>query len=213
MTTPRTNTRPKIFTALALALTGALLATPAAAEKPDWAGGGKPERTQAAPAERGKAENPNRKQAQRDEAGRRDTRRDDARSESRRGDERREDRERERRGDRDERRSSVHVSTYFTDSHRQVVRTYYTDRFHAGRCPPGLAKKRNGCMPPGLAKQWHIGRPLPRDVVYYDPPYDIMIRLGAPPEGHRFVRVAADILLIAVGTGMVVDALEDLNRM
>lgn len=184
MTIPRTNARPKIFTALALALTGALLATPAAAEKPDWAGGGKPERTQ----------------AQRDDAGRRDTRRDDARSES-------------RRGDRDERRSSVHVSTYFTDSHRQVVRTYYTDRFHAGRCPPGLAKKRNGCMPPGLAKQWRIGHPLPRDVVYYDPPYDIMIRLGAPPEGHRFVRVAADILLIAVGTGMVVDALEDLNRM
>ncbi len=200
MTIPRTNARPKIFTALALALTGALLATPAAAEKPDWAGGGKPERTQAHPAERGKAENPNRKQAQRDDAGRRDTRRDDARSES-------------RRGDRDERRSSVHVSTYFTDSHRQVVRTYYTDRFHAGRCPPGLAKKRNGCMPPGLAKQWRIGHPLPRDVVYYDPPYDIMIRLGAPPEGHRFVRVAADILLIAVGTGMVVDALEDLNRM
>ena len=26
-------------------------------------------------------------------------------------------------------------------------------------------------------------------------------------------RIAADILLIAVGTGMVVDALEDLNRM
>lgn len=212
MTTSRTKTRQKIFTALALALSGALLATPVAAEKPDWAGDGKPERKQAAPAERGKAESPNRRQAQRDEAGRRDTRRDDGRSESR-GGERREDRDRTRRSDHDERRTSVHVSPYFTDHHREAVRTYYSDRFHAGRCPPGLAKKRNGCMPPGLAKQWHIGRPLPRDVVYYDPPYDIMIRLGAPPEGHRFVRVAADILLIAVGTGMVVDALEDLNRM
>ncbi|HND53454.1 MAG TPA: Ig-like domain-containing protein, partial [Pirellulaceae bacterium] len=55
--------------------------------------------------------------------------------------------------------------------------------------------------------------PLPRDVVYYDAPGEIVLRLGIPPEGHRYVRVAADILLIAVGTGLVVDAIEDLNRM
>jgi Protein of unknown function (DUF1236). len=91
--------------------------------------------------------------------------------------------------------------------------SYYGDRYRAGHCPPGLAKKRNGCMPPGLAKQWRIGYPLPRDVRYYDAPGDIVLRFGMPPEGHRYVRVAADILLIAVGTGMVVDALEDLNRM
>jgi Ni/Co efflux regulator RcnB len=36
--------------------------------------------------------------------------------------------------------------------------------------------------------------------------------LGYPPAGHRYVRVAADILLIAVGTGMVVDAIEDIGR-
>jgi len=36
---------------------------------------------------------------------------------------------------------------------------------------------------------------------------------GAPPAGHRYVRVAADILLIAVGTAMVVDAIEDLGKM
>ncbi|MCK2125469.1 RcnB family protein [Thauera aromatica] len=192
MTAPRVKTRPKLFTALALALSGALLATPAAGEKPDWAGGGKPERTQAHPAERGKAESPNRNQVQRDKAGAG---------------------ERGRRDDSDEQHTSIQVSTYFTDSHREAVRTYYSEHFHAGRCPPGLAKKHNGCMPPGLAKQWRIGRPLPRDVVYYDPPYDIMVQLGVPPEGHRFVRVAADILLVAVGTGMVVDALEDLNRM
>jgi Ni/Co efflux regulator RcnB len=39
------------------------------------------------------------------------------------------------------------------------------------------------------------------------------VQLGAPPAGHRYVRVATDILLIAVGTGMVVDAIEDLDRM
>jgi len=32
------------------------------------------------------------------------------------------------------------------------------------------------------------------------------------PSRHRFVRVASDILMIAVGTGMVVDAIEDIGR-
>jgi Ni/Co efflux regulator RcnB len=32
--------------------------------------------------------------------------------------------------------------------------------------------------------------------------------LGAPPAGHKYIRVAADILLIAVGTRMVIDAIE-----
>ena len=40
----------------------------------------------------------------------------------------------------------------------------------------------------------------------------IQIKLGMPPEGHKFVRVATDILLIAVGTGMVVDAIQDLGQ-
>lgn len=94
-----------------------------------------------------------------------------------------------------------------------MVRSYYSERYRSGYCPPGLAKKRNGCMPPGLAKQWRIGYRLPRNVVYYDAPGDIVVRFGMPPEGYRYVRVAADILLIAVGTGMVIDAIEDLNRM
>ena len=90
---------------------------------------------------------------------------------------------------------------------------YYGDRFRAGDCPPGLAKKRNGCMPPGQAKKWRIGAPLPRDVVYYPVPDAISIRLGVPPAGHKYVRVATDILLIAIGTGIVVDAIEDLGRL
>jgi Ni/Co efflux regulator RcnB len=38
----------------------------------------------------------------------------------------------------------------------------------------------------------------------------VVLTLGVPPSGYRYVRVASDILLLAVGTGMVVDALEDL---
>lgn len=107
----------------------------------------------------------------------------------------------------------INVGGYFVDSQRAVVRNYYQPRIQSGSCPPGLAKKNNGCMPPGLAKKWRVGRPLPGDVTYYSIPNSVSIQLGVPPSGHKFVRVAADILLIAVGTGMVVDAIEDLGRL
>lgn len=101
---------------------------------------------------------------------------------------------------------------HFQDQHRVAVREYYTEQFRGGHCPPGLAKKRNGCMPPGQAKKWQMGRPLPRDVIYYDVPQSLVVQIGIPPAGHRYVRVATDILMIAVGTGMVVDAVQDLGR-
>lgn len=107
----------------------------------------------------------------------------------------------------------ISIGSYFVDSQRAVVRDYYQPGIQSGSCPPGLAKKNNGCMPPGLAKKWRVGRPLPADVTYYSIPNSVSIQLGVPPSGHKFVRVAADILLIAVGTGMVVDAIEDLGRL
>ena len=108
---------------------------------------------------------------------------------------------------------STGESRHFADQHRVVVREYYTEQFRGGHCPPGLAKKRNGCMPPGQAKKWQMGRPLPRDVIFYDVPQSLVVQIGVPPAGHRYVRVASDILMIAVGTGMVVDAIQDLGRM
>src|SRR5688572_1680078 len=57
---------------------------------------------------------------------------------------------------------------HFDDKHRVVLRQYYQEEFRGGRCPPGLAKKNNGCLPPGQAKKWQYGRPLPRDVVHYE---------------------------------------------
>lgn len=102
---------------------------------------------------------------------------------------------------------------YFTDAQQRSVSGYYQRQFHRGHCPPGLAKKNNGCLPPGQAKkQWRVGQPLPAGVVIYDVPRSLVIKLGTPPAGQKYVRVAADILLIAVGTKMVVDAIEDLGR-
>lgn len=101
---------------------------------------------------------------------------------------------------------------HFEDRHHVIVREYYGEQFQGRRCPPGLAKKQNGCMPPGQAKKWQIGRTLPRDVIYYTVPQPLVVQLGVPPSGHRYVRVAGDILMIAIGTGMVIDAIQDLGR-
>lgn len=103
------------------------------------------------------------------------------------------------------------VGVHFGDHHRSASRDYFRQHYSGASCPPGLAKKRNGCMPPGLAKKWILGQPLPRDTIFYDLPSALVIQLGAPPPGHRYVRVGADILLIAIGTGLVLDAIEDLG--
>ena len=101
---------------------------------------------------------------------------------------------------------------YFIDRQRAIIHNYYIGEYQAtGHCPPGLAKKNNGCMPPGQAKKWVIGRPLPRDVIFYDLPPAVLVNLGAPPPGYRFVRVGSDILLITIGTGMVIDAINSLG--
>ena len=151
--------------ALTLAMAGMLGLSPAHADKPDWAGGGK-----GAKHER--------------ESGHKEDRREAAR-------------EREH---------------HFNDEHRREVREYFAGEWKGGRCPPGLAKKHNGCMPPGQARKWRLGRPLPRDVVFYDVPQPLVVKIGLPPPGYRYVRVAGDILLIATGTAMVVDAIQDLGR-
>ena len=104
------------------------------------------------------------------------------------------------------------VGGYFRDEQRTAVYNYYSEQYRVGKCPPGLAKKNNGCMPPGQARKWSVGQPLPQDVVYYPVPPAIVVQLGVPPSGQRYVRVASDILLIAIGTRMVVDGIQDLGR-
>ncbi len=169
------NTNVQKFLAAGMA---ALLAcaTPAFAEKPEWAGQGKDKH-----AEKHGAKH-----------------------------EGKHDRKQAKGGDVD---VNVRIGAYFGDAQRVAARDYYAPQFRAGKCPPGLAKKNNGCLPPGQARKWAIGQPLPRDVVYYPVPAAVIVQLGAPPAGHKYVRVAADILLIAVGTSMVIDAIEDLSRM
>jgi Ni/Co efflux regulator RcnB len=101
----------------------------------------------------------------------------------------------------------------FDERQRLAVHNYFTPRFQSGHCPPGLAKKHNGCIPPGHAKKWRVGYPLPQGMIYHLLPPHLVSQLGLPGPGYRYVRVAADVLLIAAGTGLVIDAIQDLNAM
>ena len=127
-------------------------------------------------------------------------------------DERRDRRDHDEISQRDRDGHSAQKGRHFEDRHRVIVREYYVEDFRGGRCPPGLRKRQNGCVPPGQAKKWQVGRPLPREVIFHDVPRQLVVQIGLPPSGYRYVRVASDILMIAVGTGMVIDAIYDLGR-
>ena len=66
----------------------------------------------------------------------------------------------------DDRRDDISIQLYFGNNDRRIINEYYAPEFRAGHCPPGLAKKGNGCMPPGQAKKWHKGRPLPQGIAF-----------------------------------------------
>lgn len=100
----------------------------------------------------------------------------------------------------------------FDDHARGAIYGYYGERFRRGDCPPGLTKKRDACVPSGQDRLWQRGYSLPPGIVYYSLPPPLLRRLPPPPPGHRYVRVAADILLIAVGSALVLDAIEDIGR-
>lgn len=55
--------------------------------------------------------------------------------------------------EREDRPDDRRAQRYFNDQHRAAVRDYYDEQIRAGRCPPGLRKKHNGCLPPGQAKK------------------------------------------------------------
>ncbi len=183
-------TKTRANTVLALAFAGLLFAGSAFADKPAWAGGDKGERGEEHGEEHGKDKHDKKdKQEKKEKHGKKDKRGEYANDE----------------------RSLARINGYFAEPQRVVVREYYVDQYRGGRCPPGLLKKRNGCLPPGQAKKWVVGRPLPREVVYYAVPEPLVVQIGLPPPGYRYVRVASDILLLAVGTGMVIDAIQGLS--
>ena len=94
----------------------------------------------------------------------------------------------------------------FGSNDHAAIQAYYGRAVGRGHCPPGLAKKNNGCLPPGHAKRWNVGQPLPYGVTWYAVPQDLYVRLAPPPYGHRYVYLDGGVLLLNVSTRFVVDA-------
>lgn len=103
------------------------------------------------------------------------------------------------------------VRVVFGASDREAARAYFSQKYGRGNCPPGLAKKNNGCLPPGQAKKrYRIGERLSRDVVYVEAPAELVVKLQPVSSGHRYVIVDGDLVKLAIGTLLVVDAIEGL---
>ena len=83
---------------------------------------------------------------------------------------------------------------------------FATPAVHAGpkSCPPGLAKKNNGCLPPGQAKKrYQVGQPLPSGVTF------VPVTVGSLPDprpGEIYVEVDGDLLLMVEATRKVLEA-------
>jgi Ni/Co efflux regulator RcnB len=202
-----TPTFPHLRTVLALLFAAILGAAPALAEKPEWAGQGKGGGKHADKADK-HAEKADKHAEKRAEKANKHADKADKHADKA---ERKADKQAAKGG---AVRSDVRVGAFFNDDHRVVARTYYSQHYGGPKaCPPGLAKKNNGCLPPGQAKKWAVGQPLPAGVVVYTVPQPVLVQLPPAPVGYRYVRVASDILLIAVGTQMVMDGISDLLRM
>ncbi|MCB9987513.1 MAG: DUF1236 domain-containing protein [Rhodospirillales bacterium] len=68
-------------------------------------------------------------------------------------------------------------------------------------------------QPRGFNRPYLVGAPLPRDVMYQPLPRNVLVRLRPVPSGYEYVRVDNDILLMAVATHKIVDAVAILSRL
>ena len=98
----------------------------------------------------------------------------------------------------------------FNDGDRQVVRTYYTERYHDG-CPPGLIRSGDMCLTQGqVRRQYIVGRRLARNVTIAPVPDDLLTRLSPAPYGYNYGVIDGDVVRYDTTTRLIVDAINAL---
>ena len=108
-------------------------------------------------------------------------------------------------------REDIKQGAYFNDQQRTFARQYYTTTYKDGkRCPPGLAKKNNGCLPPGQVRNWAVGQPVPTNVTVYSVAQPVIRMLPPAPVGYRYARIGGDIVLVQQQNNIIVDIIQGL---
>ena len=108
-------------------------------------------------------------------------------------------------------REDIKQGAYFNDQQRTFARQYYTTTYTDGnRCPPGLAKKNNGCMPPGQVRNWAVGQRVPTNVTVYSVAQPVIRMLPPAPVGYRYARIGGDIVLVQQQNNVIVDIIQGL---
>ena len=59
-------------------------------------------------------------------------------------------------------------------------------------------------------KRYAVGHTLPRGIVIDDVPVELSIRIGRAPAGYRYGMIDGDVVELAVGTMLVIDAIDGL---
>lgn len=93
----------------------------------------------------------------------------------------------------------------FQPAEREVIIRYLT-RDYGGKCPPGLAKKHNGCIPPGHQARYRPGIILDNEAEWQEPPVEIIEHLRPAPIHTRYVMVDKNVLLVSEATKKILDA-------
>jgi Ni/Co efflux regulator RcnB len=107
-------------------------------------------------------------------------------------------------------RYGVKLGAFFTEQHKKAARRLFAQRYgHAKDCPPGMERGDHGCAPPVPGRYWAVGQPLQPAVKEYLVPDVVISKLPTPPEGYRYALVGDDIVLMAAGSKLVVDIIED----
>lgn len=97
----------------------------------------------------------------------------------------------------------VDVSIVLGDRERNAVRNYY-----GSNCPPGLAKKNNGCLPPGQAKKrYAVGKRVPDGVEIVILPNEVIVNLPPLPHGYGYRMIDGDLVVVAIATLVIADAI------
>lgn len=92
-------------------------------------------------------------------------------------------------------RKPLGPGAYFGERHRTAVRKYYQEH-------PVAA----------TGAHWRIGEPVPRGVPLAAVPPGVLASLPQLPEGHRYVQLGGEVVLIAAQSKLVIDGISRAPR-